>query len=271
VCFVGFCFGQIQQAPPAVINFDDHTGFVQIFDGATLTNWDGAKDVWRVEDGAIVAESRPEKPVGTTFLIWLGGEPSDFELKLEIKLEGNGNSGIQYRSRNAEPSSNFGQRQGGRGAQGAPPPGQARSGRGGEAGSIPNSMYQKWNLQGYQADYDATGNMAGQLFEGGRFPGERGITTRPGQFVLLREGQPPQLLGTIATLDELKEAFKVNDWNQYHIVVRGNTLAHILNGRLVSVTVDDDPTKRAMKGLVGLQIEGGNLKVSFRNIWLKNL
>src|SRR5215471_7783327 len=44
--FVGLCFGQIQQAPPAVINFDDHTGFVQIFDGATLTNWDGAKDVW---------------------------------------------------------------------------------------------------------------------------------------------------------------------------------------------------------------------------------
>jgi hypothetical protein len=60
LCFVGLCFGQIQQAPPAVINFDDHTGFVQIFDGATLTNWDGAKDVWRVEDGAIVAESRPK-------------------------------------------------------------------------------------------------------------------------------------------------------------------------------------------------------------------
>jgi hypothetical protein len=192
-------------------------------------------------------------------------------LKLEIKLEGNGNSGIQYRSRNAEPSANFGQRQGGRGAQGPPPDFQARGGRGGQPGPAPNPVYQKWNLQGYQADYDATGNMAGQLFEGGRFPGERGITTRPGQVVLLREGQPPQLLGTVATLDELKQSFKVNGWNQYHIVIRGNTYVHILNGHLVSVTVDDDATKRVMKGLIGLQIEGGNLKVSFRNIWLKTI
>jgi hypothetical protein len=78
---VGVSLGQIQQSPPAAVQFDDHAGFTQIFDGASLTNWDGAKDVWRVEDGAIVAESRPEKPVGTTFLIWRGGEPGDFEFK----------------------------------------------------------------------------------------------------------------------------------------------------------------------------------------------
>src|SRR5262245_13609233 len=241
---------------PLTINFADHTGFVSIFDGKTLAGWDGASEVWRVEDGAIVAESRPEKPAGTTFLIWRGGEPADFEMKLEIKLEGMGNSGIQYRSRNAEPSANFG---GGRGQVG---------GRGPGPGAGP---YQKWNLQGYQADFDAGGNMAGQMFEGGRFVGERGITTRPGQVVLLQTEKPPQLIGNLLSADELRKSFKPNDWNQYHIVVRGNTFVHIVNDQVASVTIDEDAAKRAMKGLIGLQIEGGNLKVSFRNIWLKKL
>src|SRR5262245_5797676 len=55
---------------PLAINFADHTGFISIFDGKTLNGWDGATEVWHVEDGAIVGESRPEKPAGTTFLIW---------------------------------------------------------------------------------------------------------------------------------------------------------------------------------------------------------
>ena len=74
-----------------------------------------------------------------------------------------------------------------------------------------------------------------------------------------------------ASLDDLKKSFKPNDWNQYHVIVRGNTLIHILNDRVASVTIDDDATKRTMKGLIGLQIEGGDLKVSFRDIWLKTL
>jgi hypothetical protein len=41
-------------AQPEPINFDDHDGWTQIFDGKTLTNWDGDADVWHVEAGAIV-------------------------------------------------------------------------------------------------------------------------------------------------------------------------------------------------------------------------
>src|SRR5580698_5072514 len=84
---------------PDPIDFDDHDGWTQIFDGKTLTGWDGDTDVWHVEDGAIVGESSPERPSGTTNIIWRGGEPANFELKMEMKLEGNGaNGGIQYRS-----------------------------------------------------------------------------------------------------------------------------------------------------------------------------
>src|SRR4051812_10196948 len=84
---------------PEPINFDDHDGWVQIFDGKTLNGWDGRPDIWHVEEGALVGESSPDHPSGTTNIIWSGGEPANFELKLEMKLEGSGaNGGVQYRS-----------------------------------------------------------------------------------------------------------------------------------------------------------------------------
>jgi hypothetical protein len=39
------------------------TGFEPIFDGKSLTGWDGNPDAWRVENGAIVGESTAEKPL----------------------------------------------------------------------------------------------------------------------------------------------------------------------------------------------------------------
>jgi len=261
------------------LDFDDHTGFAQIFDGMTMDNWNGTPEIWRIEDGAFVAESTPEKPAGTTFMIWEGGEVSDFELKLEVKIEGGGNGGIQYRSRNEQPDPNFrmgGGRGPGPGGQGQNPGGQGQNpaGQGPPPGGQRGPMggaYAAWNLQGYQADFNPDGSMAGQLFEGGRFVGERGITTRPGQAVILREEQPPQLVANIATPEEVQANFNQNEWNQYHIVARGYTFLHIVNGKLISATVDDDPSKRVESGVIGLQIEGNNTKISYRNIWLKTL
>src|SRR4029434_6396949 len=90
---------------PKPIAFDDHEGWQSIFDGSSLKDWDGNMDIWRLENGAIVGTSTPEKPSGTTYIIWKGGEPKNFELKAEMKLEGTGlNSGIQYRSTIQPPS-----------------------------------------------------------------------------------------------------------------------------------------------------------------------
>ena len=83
---------------PEVIPFEDHSGFQPIFDGKTLNGWDGDPTFWRVEKGAIVGESTPEKQVKVnTFAVWRGGQPKDFELKLEFRINST-NSGIQYRS-----------------------------------------------------------------------------------------------------------------------------------------------------------------------------
>lgn len=73
-------------------------GFKPIFDGKTLEGWDGNPDFWSVQDGAITGQTTADKPTkGNTFIIWRGGEPGDFEIRLEYKIEG-GNSGVQYRS-----------------------------------------------------------------------------------------------------------------------------------------------------------------------------
>jgi hypothetical protein len=40
----------------------------------------------------------------------------------------------------------------------------------------------------------------------------------------------------------------------------------------MAILIDDDPTKAKAKGLIGLQCSGdGSLKISFRNIWFRNL
>src|SRR6267154_4372454 len=73
---------------PDPIDFDDHNRWTSMFDGKTLNGWDGDRNYWRVQDGAIVVESTCEKPTGTIYLVWQGGEPADFEMKLEMKGEG---------------------------------------------------------------------------------------------------------------------------------------------------------------------------------------
>ena len=83
-------------------------------------------------------------------------------------------------------------------------------------------------------------------------------------------GKRPRLLSVVGDSDALKEFVKAGDWNQMHIIARGNTLIHLVNGHLMSVFIDDDPAMAAAKGVIGLQIEGqGNVKVSFRNLWIK--
>ena len=77
----------------------DEPGFQPIFDGKTLAGWEGNPTYWRVEDGALVGEITPATVIkSNTFIIWRGGTPKDFELKLDYRITPGGNSGINYRS-----------------------------------------------------------------------------------------------------------------------------------------------------------------------------
>ena len=67
------------------------------------------------------------------------------------------------------------------------------------------------------------------------------------------------------------KAYKPGEWNQMHLVARGRTMTFSINGVLMSVFIDDHPTKFLPKGVLSIQLEGrGDNKAAFRNLWLKN-
>ncbi len=70
-----------------------------IFNGKDLTGWEGNPDIWKVENGAIVGTTTsPEQLKNNEFLIWKAGKTKNFELTAKIRLTGDNNTGIQYRS-----------------------------------------------------------------------------------------------------------------------------------------------------------------------------
>ena len=234
---------------PDPIDFDEHSGFVQIFDGSTLNHWDGDPGIWRVEEGAIVGESTKEHPRHNSYISYHGEEAKDFDLKLEIKVENGGGSGIQYRSSVGLPW-----------IRGTPP------------GEPPPNL--AWMMTGPQADFWFPVNPRSFVYTG-QFYSENtnlGILAWRGQVTESEPGKSQRLLGNIGNRDALGGYVKINDWNQYEIIARGGTFLHIINGQLMAVYIDDDPTSsNNVSGLIGIEIEGTPCKVSVRNIWLRKL
>lgn len=234
---------------PEPLDFNDHTGYEQIFDGVSLKNWDGDPAVWRVQDGALVGESTKEKPVGNSYVAFRGFEARDFDLKLELKVENGGGSGIQYRSKTGVPWRR-----------------PLRAGL--------DAPKLDWMMTGPQADFWFPVNGQAQEWSG-QFYSENtglGIIAWRGQVVESSEGSHPKLLGTIADRSALGGFVRVNDWNQYLIMARGGVFIHVLNGRLMAVYVDDDPaSSNNQTGLIGIEIEGAPSKVSVRNVWIKKI
>jgi hypothetical protein len=219
-------------AAPAVTPPANDEGFVDIFDGKTLTGWDGDPKYWRVENGCMVGEITPETIVRrNTFIIWRGGTPKDFELKVEYRISDRGNSGVNYRSIELTDA--------------------------------------KWSLAGYQADIDGQGRYNGQNYE------ERGRTflARRGEAVRIDATSKPGVIASLGEPAALQSFVKTGDeWNTYHLIIRGNILTHILNGHVMSLVVDDDAAKRRFDGLIGVQVHvGPPMKVEYRSFRLKTL
>jgi len=228
-------------------NMTDEEGFVSIFDGETLEGWEGDTNLWRVENGSLVGEITPDKLLKTnSFIIWREGQPADFELKTEFRITEDGNSGINYRSeRLTEPP---------------------------------------YALRGYQADIDGKNRYTGQNYE------ERGRTTLAyrGQKTTSRSQTDASSSvrdnvrnnawshveqdGAVGNIDSLKSFIKSEDWNEVHLIIKGNRLQHFVNGVLMSDVTDADERNRKMKGLIGVQVHvGPPMQVEYRNIRLKQL
>jgi hypothetical protein len=126
----------------------------------------------------------------------------------------------------------------------------------------------RWALRGPQADIDGQNSFTGQNYE----EGGRTVLARPGEVTYIATRSNPQVIASLGTPDELKTFIRVNDWNSYHLIVRGNLMIHILNGHLMSEVIDDDRINRRFKGLIGVQVHvGPPMKVEYRHVLLKTL
>ncbi len=125
----------------------------------------------------------------------------------------------------------------------------------------------KWLLRGYQADIDGADKYTGQNYEerGRTFLAMRGQVTQV-------DATGPTVIANLGTPDELKAFIHANDWNHYHLIIRGNLLIHILNGHIMSEVIDDDTANRKFEGLIGVQVHvGPPMKIEYRTILLKSL
>jgi hypothetical protein len=213
----------------------DEPGFRAIFDGKTLDGWEGDPKYWRVTDGVMTGEITPSTLIkSNTFLIWRGGTPKDFELKVDYRITSGGNSGINYRSV-----------------------------------VVPDTVTpdNRFAMRGYQCDIDGLNRYTGNNYE------------EKGRLFLAVRGQVTHVTGmrtpiVLSSLGDNKQlaALITGDWNSIHLIVRGNVLMHIVNGHMMSVTIDDDAVGRKMEGLVGVQVHvGGPMKIEYRNWRLKDL
>jgi hypothetical protein len=228
---------------PKPIDFNDHDGYVPLFDGVSLKGWDGNPKIWRVENGEIIGESTPTNPSGNTYLVYRDQQAKDFTLKFEIKNDGNGGSGMQYRSKTGIPWL-------------AP------------VAENLQPVNLNWMMTGPQADFWPSQVYSGQFYSENT---PMRIIAWRGQVVESAGLGTKRLMGTIGDRKALGEFEHKNDWNQYTVIARGGTFIHVMNGQLMAVLVDDDPTSsNNQSGSIGIEIESIT-KLHVRNVWLKKL
>ena len=215
-------------------------GFVSLFNGQDLSDWDGDPRFWSFKEGAITGEASSEQLKGFTYLIWHGGTVQDFELRLRYRMTGNmANSGIQYRS------SDQGNHQ----------------------------------VHGYQMELlgpAATGKLFVNLYPDPKHVlADQGQRTSA-RYVNGHE--QVTLLGEVNRTNEIQAAIRSDDWNEVAIIAQGNHFIHRLNGLTVIDATEEDPDVGFLSGLLALEISGRYwpgpaswMKVQFKDIRLKRL
>ena len=206
-------------------------GFKPIFNGKNLDGWDGNPELWRVEDGAIVGETTAEHPT---------------QANTFLILRGCGPGDFELKAEVRMPKEGF-----------ANSGIQIRSWEGPE----------KWRVRGYQSDIEASNKYTGICYG----EGYRGILAERGQKVVIGADHKPKVIEQFGDSEELAKVVKKQDWNEYHIIARGNRIIQKINGQLMCDVTDEDTIARR-DGVIALQLHAGPpMKVEFRNIRLKEL
>ena len=205
--------------------------FKPIFDGKSLSGWEGDDQLWRVENGAIVGQTTEENQIDSNrFLIWNQGEVDDFILKASFRVSGSpkANSGIQFRSQATE------------------------------AGG----------LKGYQADIDRSGQYTGIIYSEQT---GRGILCQRGERVAIRSKSDKDVetvnnaadLLTAIEMDGWNEMEIQARGNHFTVKINGQLMSDLIDEEA------DQFRKKGLLGFQ-LHV-GPPMKIEFKDVLLKRL
>ena len=216
----------------------DAAGFISLFNGKDLAGWDGDPRLWSVRDGVIRGETTAENPAkGNTFLVRKDVIAGDFELRLKFRLDSSNNSGVQYRSKHVTD------------------------------GKVAN----QWVVRGYQGEIRNEANppnVSGFIYDEG---GKRGRLCLVGEKAVWENGKKT-VAGQTCTPEQFKKAFKLDDWNEYTVVARGDRIQQFINGLQTVDFTDKEPDLALKEGIIALQLHAGKpMWVEFKDVRLKRL
>jgi hypothetical protein len=140
--------------------------------------------------------------------------------------------------------------------------------------------FDKWRITGYQAEVENNPGKVGFLYhEAGR-----AYLANVGEFVTIDGQSNRTVVGSVNDRQGLIDAgyYKDKDWNEYHIIARGNHLVQYLNDYKTIELIDndrlvnpDDPQDRrgaSRQGLLALQIHAGDpMVVEFKDIRIRRI
>ena len=97
----------------------------------------------------------------------------------------------------------------------------------------------------------------------------RGILANRGEKTVIGKDHKPKVVEKFADAAELAKSIKKQDWNEYHIIAKGNRIIQKINGQVMCEVTDEDNNARK-DGIIALQVHAGDpMKVQFKNIRLK--
>ncbi len=208
-------------------------GFVPIFDGKTLAGWHA---VPKAGASDWTVRDGVIAGHGTTnrpsYLAWKDEHLTDFELRLSYRLPGKGNTGVDIRKQPA--------------------------------------LTGRRSFQSYHADLGHVGigpHILGawdfHFTKRKEHPCNRGT-----RLIIDAEGKAhsSKISGAV-TLKDIRR----QQWNDVHIIARGNHFKFFINGKLSAEFTDNAKQGRLDQGAIALQIHDKGMRVEFKDIRLKLL
>lgn len=227
------CFLLLPAAAAVADDARSDSGFVSMFDGKTLSGWEVTPADAQQAWSVSDGMIVGKGAAGRSYLVYENHDIADFELKLSYRFPGDGNSGISIRARK-DPTGRRG-------------------------------------FQSYHADLGHVG--IGKHILGAwdfHTPGRTEHGCHRGKRLVIDSNDRAEFtaIEDPLTLQDVRRG----EWNDVHVIARGNRFTFRINGRLSSEFTEHLPSARRLeRGMIQLQLHDPGMVVHFRDVRIRIL